>query len=127
LSKKKVSLARYESIALDIAHQIVQGKYPIGTRLSGRTTLSSMYRVSPETIRKSMVILEQYGVVRVQHGSGIYVVSSENASTLLKEYDYHQDLQKVVDHISEIMERQQYLMKEMKDALDTLIELTRRD
>ncbi len=127
MSKKNRPLARYESIALDIAQQILQGHIPLGTRLRGRTTLSSMYRASPETIRKAMAILEHYHVVEVRHGSGIRVVSSENAALLLQEYDAHQDLQMVVGRIREIIDIQRDLLREMEDALQTVIKLTRRD
>ena len=47
-------MARYESVALAIAEQIVKGTYLPGSRLHGRSTLAGLYRVSPETIRRAI-------------------------------------------------------------------------
>lgn len=41
----------YARIALDLARKIASGELAAGSRLSGRSLLSSTYRVSPETIR----------------------------------------------------------------------------
>ena len=72
-------LAQYERIAIDIASRIAEGKINEGQKLSGRTQLSSEYRVSPETIRKAMALLSDMRVVRVKEKSRVTVVSADSA------------------------------------------------
>ena len=66
--------AKYESVAISIADQVAKGIYVINERLRGRSTLASLYKVSPETIRRAMALLEAHGVVKVTQGSGIRVL-----------------------------------------------------
>ena len=72
-------LAQYERIAIDIASRIAEGKIIEGQKLSGRTQLSSEYRVSPETIRKAMALLSDMSVVKVKEKSGVTVISADSA------------------------------------------------
>ena len=72
-------LAQYERIAIDIASRISEGKIQEGQRLSGRTQLSSEYKVSPETVRKALALLSDMRVVSVKEKSGVTVISADNA------------------------------------------------
>ena len=72
-------LAQYERIAIDIASRISEGKIREGQRLSGRTQLSSEYKVSPETVRKALALLSDMRVVSVKEKSGVTVISADNA------------------------------------------------
>ena len=55
----------YQKIAIDIAKKIINGKYSLGEKLSGRSTLASENRVSPETIRKSEYILKEFDILNI--------------------------------------------------------------
>ena len=55
------------------------------------------------------------------------MLSRRKRALLLQEYDVHQDLQMVVGRIREIIDIQRDLLREMEDALQTVIKLTRRD
>lgn len=70
---KSESNAIYQQIAMDIAQRIVNGEYAPGAKLHGRSTLSSKYNVSAETIRRSLALLEEMDVLRVVPSSGIVV------------------------------------------------------
>ena len=48
---KQTKTPNYIKIAVDIAHRIVNNQFSEGERITGRTTLVSIYNVSPETIR----------------------------------------------------------------------------
>ena len=76
-SIKKIVAPAYQRIAVDIANSIADGKYTVGQRISGRTTLASHYGVSPEAIRKAVCILQDVGVLSVTQGSGIEILSME--------------------------------------------------
>ena len=47
MSKKEVAFPRYQQIAVAIAERIVDGKYPIGSKIYARSTLASNFNVSP--------------------------------------------------------------------------------
>ena len=76
-------LPHYERIALDIARRIADGEIPEGTRLHGRSLLSSEYHASPETVRKAIRLLAGMKVVEVREKSGSVVLSADNASLFL--------------------------------------------
>ncbi|MDU7441409.1 MAG: GntR family transcriptional regulator, partial [Clostridium sp.] len=64
------SIPTYKKIALDIANKIQLNNILEGDILHGRSTLSSKYNVSPETIRRSMILLEDVEVVKTIKGKG---------------------------------------------------------
>ena len=120
-------MARYESVALAIAEQIVKGTYLPGSRLHGRSTLASLYRVSPETIRRATALLQQQGIVEAKHGSGIYVLSTDQAVAYLQANSDRRDLQRIIDQMQGLMQQQQQIIEEMNDLLREVIAATRRN
>ena len=114
MAEKSPRLAKYESVAQNIASQIVQGRYPQGYRLHGRSTLASLYKVSPETIRKAMAILAEHGVVEIKHGSGVKVVSQKLA-----------DL--IIDRLNRLLQEQKKRTDAITEALQELAAVVRRD
>ena len=73
--RMEVGEARYEQIAVDLARKIVRGEFSVGQKLSGRSLLAGTYNVSPETIRRSIALLQNIGVVEAITGSGVYIKS----------------------------------------------------
>lgn len=69
----------YQQIAIDVARRIVSGEFAVGTRIFGRSTLAGEYNVSPETVRRAVILLQDMNVVSVSQGSGIMVKSQEEA------------------------------------------------
>lgn len=127
MAEKSPRLAKYESVAQNIASQIVQGRYPQGYRLHGRSTLASLYKVSPETIRKAMAILAEHGVVEIKHGSGVKVVSQKLASEYLesKQKTEHADL--IIDRLNRLLQEQRKRTDAIAEALQELAAVVRRD
>lgn len=80
-NKHKIAEPIYQKIAIDIAAKIAAGKYKVGEKIYGRSMLSAHYAVSPETIRRSMFMLQDLGIVAIESGSGSTVLSAERACT----------------------------------------------
>ena len=70
-----VKASKYQQIAVGVAQRIVSGEYKVGERIKSRSTLASMFGVSPETTRKALNILADLKIVSVKHGSGAIVLS----------------------------------------------------
>lgn len=77
-------LPQYMRIAADIAAKIVASEYAIDHKIPGKSTLSSAYGVSQETVRKAENLLSDMGVVRIKENCGTVVVSAESAKSYLE-------------------------------------------
>jgi K+/H+ antiporter YhaU regulatory subunit KhtT len=84
---EKYSTPVYSQIALDLAKKIAGGEIATGSKLSGRSLLSSTYRVSPETIRRAMHLLEDMDITRSEPKSGYVIVSREKAARYVERFD----------------------------------------
>ncbi|MGY5216756.1 TrkA C-terminal domain-containing protein [Clostridium butyricum] len=116
------SIPTYKKIALDIANKIQQNNINEGDILLGRSTLSSKYNVSPETIRRSMILLEDVEVVKTIKGKGILVLSREKAISFLnrnKSIDsirsYKTEIDKLLNNRKEI---ENQLLKSIQGIID---------
>ena len=78
----EIGESRYEQIAIDLARRIARGEFSVGQKLSGRSLLAGTYNVSPETIRRSIALLQNIGVVESITGSGVFIKSSELAGNI---------------------------------------------
>ncbi|KQB78738.1 GntR family transcriptional regulator [Clostridium butyricum] len=109
-------------MALDIANKIQLNNILEGDILHGRSTLSSKYNVSPETIRRSMILLEDVEVVKTIKGKGILVLSREKAISFLnrnKSIDsirsYKTEIDKLLNNRKEI---ENQLLKSIQGIID---------
>lgn len=127
MAGKENKLPRYEAVALSIASQITRGTYPPGARLHGRSTLASLHRVSPETVRKAIALLEEYKVVEVVHGSGIRVLSVDQAEKYLQAKAQQQEVQSLVYQLQGMIYEQKGRLDQMEDLLKDIISILRRD
>ncbi len=103
---KKVTVPVYRKIAINIAQDIVNGRFAEGQTLSGRTVLSSQYHVSPETIRKAVYMLKDVGILDIEKNRGVLVCSVKEAAEFIRR---NQEMQNVSEAKSELfswMERQ---------------------
>lgn len=85
LMKEYVATPKYLQIAIDIATRIVNGEFNEGSKIYGRSVMSSEYGVSPETIRRALKLLSDMNVVNIKQSSGAVVLSKKKA----KEYIQH--------------------------------------
>ncbi len=108
--------ARYQEIANEIAHSIVLGEYHEGDKIHGRSTLAGRFNVSPETIRRSIAILQSEGVVDVRQGIGIIVNSKTQAEKFLRSFNQKNEIQAFMEELKGLMERRRDIDRQI-DAL----------
>jgi len=96
--------ARYQEIAIDIAHAVMMGEYHEGVKIHGRSTLAGRYNVSPETIRRAIAILQNVGVVRVNQGVGITVTSKDMAERFIKSLDQKGEIKIFLEDLKGLMD-----------------------
>ncbi|WP_125152939.1 TrkA C-terminal domain-containing protein [Clostridium rectalis] len=107
--------AVYKNIALDIANKILIGELKTDEKISGRSTLASMYNVSPETIRRAIALLEDMRVVSSTKGSGIEILSVSAAERFIEKNKDNEYLSTVKENIFRLIDK--------KKELDTEIQL----
>lgn len=122
---QKVRMSLYRKIAIDIAKNITNGKYAQGEKLFGRSVLASHYKVSPETIRKSIYLLKDVGILETEKGSGVEVVSVKKAEEFVKRYSVVENMMSVKMEIEQwakgqvkqagyVLDKIQYLIDEIE-------------
>ncbi len=110
-------LSRYEKIANDIAHKVADGVYPEGEKLRGRSTLAGLYKVSPETMRKAFALLASQQVVEVRHGSGVFVVSAQNARDFLRKTAIRPRFRRKLDELAELIAQRRELDRQIDHCI----------
>ena len=71
-------MAKYHEIASDLRRRIVDGEFPVGSQLPSITALMGTYEVAGlNTIRAAERVLVDEGLLRTEHGVGVFVVSVE--------------------------------------------------
>jgi len=114
----------YMQIALDVASRIERGELAVNTKLYGRSVMSSEYGVSPETIRRSLKLLSDMGVVNVQHNSGAVVLSRDKAVEYVARFSEYNDV-KIRRKKLRMMIRDH--IQQTRDMLDLVNEITGAD
>lgn len=121
-----VSMPIYAQIALDVAVRIARGELKEGSRITGRSTLAGEYKVSPETIRRAMFLLEETGILSVQQGSGITIVSREKASEYAQKQRSATTILDFRKEINRCVKEKMKLEKEMLHNVDQIIDYCER-
>ncbi len=115
-------LPQYMRIAVSIASRIALGEFREEQRLSGRSTLSSEYSVSPETVRKSLRLLADMGIVRVKEGSGTIVISAEKAREYLSNMQAREEQLALKDRIRQLYKEYTSVGRNLVDLATQLID-----
>ncbi|MDR6998386.1 GntR family transcriptional regulator [Neobacillus niacini] len=119
---ERTQIPTYERIAIDLANRIYDGKFKVGEKIHGRSTLASEYKVSPETVRRAIKILEDVEIVHSTKGSGIVISSRENAFKYIHRFSNLasvKDLKKQMNHL--IVEREK-LDEELYETLRKIMD-----
>ncbi len=119
--EKSASEPIYKMIALDLARKIVAGEYCLGTKISGRSLLSSQYNVSPETIRRAISLLKAENIVTVSRGKEIVIASAENCSAFLQQQENKASSVTLYQKFKETFNRKQSIDKELNNTLDDIM------
>lgn len=125
-NRKMVKTSKYQQIAVGIAQRIAIGEYKVGERIKSRSTLASMFGVSPETTRKALNILADLNIVSVKHGSGAIVLSKEKAQDFLDNFEMTNSLVTQKDRILEKMDQQELMLKELRGMVSIYLDQTKR-
>jgi len=124
--RKKMRSPAYAQIALDIASRIARGELKENTKVSGRSTMSSEYGVSPETIRRAMILLEQTGIVQVVEKSGVFIQSKEKALTYLQQFSYDAGVEMLKEDLKDAFRRKNDIEYEIQRIVEQILELSSR-
>ena len=125
-NRKMVKTSKYQQIAVGVAQRIVSGEYEVGERIKSRSTLASMFGVSPETTRKALNILADMNIVSVKHGSGAIVLSKEKAQDFLDNFEMTNSLVTQKDRILEKLDQQELMLKELRGMVSIYLDQTKR-
>jgi len=117
-------LARYATIAIDIATRIVRGEYREGQKVFGRSTLAGKYNVSPETIRRALTLLQDTGIVQVSPGVGVVVKSQKAAEAFLAECGQRQVLRDMQDRLHRLLRERDKVNAEIEKLMNELLDYT---
>lgn len=93
-------MARFITIAMDLAERVASGEYKEGQKISGRSTLSGLYNVSPETVRRALSLLQESGVVSVLPGTGVIVNSVKSAQDYLAESSQYKVIKEMQERLA---------------------------
>ncbi len=116
----------YQKIALDIANAIYKGHYTEGERLHGRSTLAGRYNVSSETIRRSIKLLEDVAVVKSVKGSGITVLSKDQAFKYINKFRNIESISSYKTKLKSLYEEKDHIEEEILSTIESIIKYTSR-
>ncbi len=119
------TMPRYLKIATDLAARIASGEFQEGTRLKGRSTLATEYNVSPETIRRAVSILSDKNVVKIVLGSGIVILSRENAIKFVKSFKDDERVADLRQQLAQLMEKRRSVDDEILSLTKQIIDMYR--
>jgi K+/H+ antiporter YhaU regulatory subunit KhtT len=116
----------YSQIALDIALRIARGDLKENTKVYGRSVMASEYGVSPETIRRSMKLLEDMGIVETRQNSGSVILSAEKAKAYVNKFSERNDIRVQLKNLRELLAQQHSLSERISEAAESIIRVNER-
>ncbi len=116
----------YAQIALDIALRIARGELKEKSRVYGRSVMSSEYGVSPETIRRSLRLLEDMNIVAVKQNSGCTVLSAANARKYVEHFGKQNSIRAMQKKLKELLAQQQDVNRKIVEASGAIVRLNER-
>ncbi|MGG5254131.1 GntR family transcriptional regulator [Neobacillus sp. SM06] len=119
---QRTQIPTYERIAIDLANRIYDGHFKIGEKIHGRSTLASEYKVSPETIRRAIKILEDVEIVHSAQGSGIVISSKENAFKYINRFSTIESVKDLEKQINALITERSKLDEQLSDTLRKLMD-----
>ncbi|NLG25632.1 MAG: GntR family transcriptional regulator [Clostridiales bacterium] len=102
------------------------GEIPEGERFSGRSLMSSQYKVSPETIRRALGLLAEMGVVTIKPQAGAVVESRERAAAYVEQYSETVGIRLLQQELNGLLNERRALDGRIEDAVQKLVDMTER-
>lgn len=119
---QRTQIPTYERIAIDLANRIYDGQFQVGEKIHGRSTLASEYKVSPETIRRAIKILEDVEIVHSAKGSGIVISSKENAFKYINRFSNIESVKDLEKQINTLIVERGKLDEQLFDTLKKIMD-----
>ncbi|MBU5436970.1 GntR family transcriptional regulator [Tissierella sp. MSJ-40] len=113
---------RYVKIAVDIAYKIYKEELKEGHKLRGSSALAGEYNVSPETIRRAVILLQNMNVVEIREKSGTYVESKENAKEFIDKFTTTNSINNLMTNIRKLRMEKMEIEKKIDENIELLIE-----
>ena len=117
---EKIETPVYAKIALDLAGKIAAGELAEGEKISGRSGLAGLYQVSPETIRRAIQLLEDIDIVKIRAGSGIYIISREQAKQYVERHRVMTGFREIREEIRELTRQKESIESRITDLIEQL-------
>lgn len=121
--KSSVSPPIYSQIALDIASKIARGDLKENTKITGRSLLATTYAVSPETIRRSMRLLADVGIVDVKNNSGTIILSKGKAIKYIETFNTGRGVHVLKKELKLLLNERDVINKKVIDIIDEIINI----
>lgn len=119
---KQTKTPNYIKIAVDIAHRIVNNQFIEGEKITGRTTLVSIYNVSPETIRRSLALLRDMNVVTINEKSGIIINTKDSAKEFLNKFKTKSDFTYLNSETFELIKQRKEIDDKLEKNINSIIQ-----
>ena len=116
----------YQKIAIDITNRIVKDEFPLGSKIYGRSKLAGEYKVSPETIRRSMILLEDMNIVEVNQGSGITVKSRDQAFKYIEKFKVLDSINSLKNDLINLNKQKKIIDDKFELTLNKILDLTQK-
>ncbi|HIV86800.1 MAG TPA: GntR family transcriptional regulator [Candidatus Pygmaiobacter gallistercoris] len=120
--ESKVEKPVYQLIALDMAEKIISGRYEVGEKIHGRSTLASKYNVSPETVRRAMFLLKDMDILEMKQGSGIFIKNVEKAQSFVEKFRNLCAADELRANLGELMSQRDALEQKIRTSMMNLID-----
>ena len=116
----------YQQIAIDLANRISSGEFKVGDRLFGRSSLAGHYNVSPETVRRSVILLQDMNIVEAHQGRGIIITSRENAYKFTEKFKNIDTINTIKTSIIDLIDSKNKLDEELTSNFRKLLDFSER-
>lgn len=118
-------IPRYLKIAVSIAERIASDDILEGSKLKGRSVLSTEYGVSSETIRRAMSLLADKNVVLIANGKENVVLSKEKANAFIKSFDSDSIIFNLRLNLAKAYEKRILIDDEINSLTEQIIDMYR--
>ncbi|WP_042355449.1 TrkA C-terminal domain-containing protein [Bacillus rubiinfantis] len=118
----RAQIPTYERIAIDLANRIYNGELRVGEKIHGRSTLASEYKVSPETIRRAIKILEDVEIVQSTKGSGIMIASREKAFKYISRFSNLASIKELEKQMNKLIAERDQLDDQLYETLRKIMD-----
>ena len=119
---KQTKTPNYIKIAMDIAYRIINNEFLEGSKITGRTTLVSIYNVSPETIRRSLALLKDMNVVTINEKSGIIINDKYSAKEFLNKFKTKSDFTYLNSETFDLIKQRKEIDAKLEKNINSIIE-----